>query len=127
MFARALCLAATLVAACIVRAAESPNILLILSDDQSWAHLGCYGNADIKTPNVDAFAKEGVRFDRYYVGTPQCVPSRMSIHTGRYPHTHRTLLNPYQIPDDEPTLARVLGAAGYRTVVKVLPPGNPPA
>jgi arylsulfatase A-like enzyme len=45
------------------------------------------------------------------------VPSRISIHTGRYPHTHRTLLNTYQIPVDEPTLARVLGAAGYRTVV----------
>lgn len=64
-------------------AADRPNILLILSDDHSWAHLGCYGNADIHTPNIDAFAKEGMRFDRYYVGTPQCVPSRATLMTGR--------------------------------------------
>src|SRR5262245_16310645 len=67
----------------IAGAAEKPNILLVLSDDQSWAHLGCYGNTDIKTPNIDAFAKDAVRFDRYYVGTPQCVPSRATIMTGR--------------------------------------------
>jgi N-sulfoglucosamine sulfohydrolase len=64
-------------------AAEAPNILLVLSDDHSAAHVGCYGNPDIKTPNIDAFAKEGMRFDRYYVGTPQCVPSRATIMTGR--------------------------------------------
>ena len=67
----------------IAGAAEKPNILLVLSDDQSWAHLGCYGNTDIKTPNINAFAKGAVRFDRYYVGTPQCVPSRATIMTGR--------------------------------------------
>jgi arylsulfatase A-like enzyme len=64
-------------------AADKPNILLVLSDDQSVPHLGCYGNPDIRTPNIDAFAKEAVRFDRYYVGTPQCVPSRATIMTGR--------------------------------------------
>ena len=83
MLMRALGIAVTLVLANLARAAESPNILLILSDDQSWAHLGCYGNADIKTPNIDAFAKESMRFERYYVGTPQCVPSRATIMTGR--------------------------------------------
>jgi arylsulfatase A-like enzyme len=51
-------------------AAEKPNILFILSDDHSVPHLGCYGNKDIKTPNLDAFAKEGLRFDRYYVTCP---------------------------------------------------------
>jgi arylsulfatase A-like enzyme len=64
-------------------AAGPPNVLLVLSDDHSAAHVGCYGNPDIKTPNLDAFAKEGVRFDRYYVGTPQCVPSRATLMTGR--------------------------------------------
>ena len=66
-----------------VRGAEAPNILLVLSDDHSWTHLGCYGNPDIKTPNIDAFAREGMRLDRYYVGTPQCVPSRATLMTGR--------------------------------------------
>ena len=66
-----------------VLAADRPNILLILSDDHSSAHLGCYGNADLHTPKIDGFAKEGMRFDRYYVGTPQCVPSRATLMTGR--------------------------------------------
>src|SRR6188768_4427218 len=83
MLARCLALAALVALAPIAGAADKPNVLLVLSDDQSWAHLGCYGNPDIKTPNIDAFAKESVRFDRYYVGTPQCVPSRATIMTGR--------------------------------------------
>src|SRR5437660_11517859 len=64
-------------------AADRPNILLVLSDDQSVPHVGCYGNPDIKTPNLDRFAAEGMRFDRAYVTCPQCVPSRASIMTGR--------------------------------------------
>lgn len=64
-------------------AADPPNLLLVLSDDHSVPHLGCYGNPDIRTPVIDAFAAEGMRFDRYYVGCPQCVPSRATIMTGR--------------------------------------------
>src|SRR5690349_15256071 len=65
--------------------ATAPNILVVLSDDQSVPHVGCYGNPDIKTPNLDRFATEGMRFDRAYVTCPQCVPSRASIMTGRSP------------------------------------------
>src|SRR5437588_11346543 len=65
--------------------AKAPNILVVLSDDQSVPHVGCYGNPDIKTPNLDRFAAEGMRFDRAYVTCPQCVPSRASIMTGRSP------------------------------------------
>ena len=61
------------------------NVLLILSDDHSYPHVGCYGNKDIMTPNLDKFASEGMRFDRAYVTCPQCVPSRASIFTGRSP------------------------------------------
>lgn len=61
------------------------NILLILSDDHSYPHVGCYGDQEIMTPNLDAFAAEGMRFDRAYVTSPQCVPSRASIFTGRSP------------------------------------------
>lgn len=60
-----------------------PNILFVMSDDHSAAHVGAYGNADIKTPNLDAFAKEGMLFKRAYVSTPQCVPSRATLMTGR--------------------------------------------
>ena len=69
-------------------AGERPNVLLVLSDDHSAAHVGCYGNPDIKTPNLDRFAAEGMRFDRAYVTCPQCVPSRASIMTGRSPSPH---------------------------------------
>jgi arylsulfatase A-like enzyme len=65
--------------------ATQPNILIILSDDHSAAHVGCYGNADVKTPNLDKLASQGMRFDRAYVTAPQCVPSRASILTGRHP------------------------------------------
>lgn len=65
--------------------AAPPNILLVLSDDHSAPHLGCYGDKDIRTPNLDRLAAEGMRFDRAYVTCPQCVPSRSSILTGRHP------------------------------------------
>ena len=77
-------LLAALMLAPLVRlaAADSqPNVLLILSDDHSYPHVGCYGNKDIMTPNLDRFAAEGMRFDRAYVTSPQCVPSRASIFT----------------------------------------------
>jgi N-sulfoglucosamine sulfohydrolase len=60
-----------------------PNILLILSDDQSAPYLSCYGNPNLQTPNIDRIAQEGMRFDRAYVTAPQCAPSRGSIITGR--------------------------------------------
>jgi arylsulfatase A-like enzyme len=64
---------------------QPPNILIILSDDHSAPHLGCYGDKDIHTPNLDKLASEGMRFDRAYVTCPQCAPSRSSILTGRHP------------------------------------------
>jgi N-sulfoglucosamine sulfohydrolase len=70
-------------------AAERPNILLILSDDHSVPHVGCYGDANCQrfaiTPNLDAFAAGGMRFNRAYTAAPQCAPSRISIFTGRTP------------------------------------------
>ena len=61
------------------------NVLFVMSDDHSVPHVGAYGNADIKTPNLDAFAKEGMLFKRMYVAAPQCVPSRAALMTGRSP------------------------------------------
>jgi N-sulfoglucosamine sulfohydrolase len=60
-----------------------PNILLILSDDHSAPYLGCYGDPDLKTPNLDRMAGDGILFSRAYVSCPQSVPSRATILTGR--------------------------------------------
>ena len=60
-----------------------PNILLILSDDHCVPFLGCYGNPDLKTPNIDRLAREGILFEKAYTTAPQSVPSRSSILTGR--------------------------------------------
>ena len=68
---------------------EKPNVILILSDDHSFPHVGCYGDANVLkyniTPNLDAFAKQGVRFERAYTTAPQSAPSRTSIFTGCSP------------------------------------------
>jgi arylsulfatase A-like enzyme len=61
-----------------------PNVLIILSDDQSAPHLGCYGNKDVHTPNIDKLASEGMRFDRAYQTSPQCAPSRGAMISGRH-------------------------------------------
>jgi N-sulfoglucosamine sulfohydrolase len=66
-------------------AADKPNILFLLSDDHSYPYLGCYGCSDVRTPNLDRLAAEGMRFDRMFVTCPQCVPSRASLMTGQSP------------------------------------------
>ena len=65
-----------------------PNILCILTDDQGVWAAGCYGNREIRTPNIDRIADTGVRFDRFFVATPVCSPSRATLLTGRIPSQH---------------------------------------
>ncbi|MCC7494354.1 MAG: sulfatase [Fimbriimonadaceae bacterium] len=99
------------------RAASPPNILLLLSDDHSYPHLGCYGNAEIRTPSLDALAAAGLRCDRAYVTCPQCVPSRASILTGRAPVAIDMTRFSAPLPLDVPTFPELLRAAGYYTGV----------
>ena len=93
------------------------NVLLILSDDHSYPHVGCYGNKDILTPNLDKFAAEGMRFDRAYVTSPQCVPSRASIFTGRSPVAIAMSRFSAPLPRDVKTYPEALRAAGWFTGV----------
>tara|TARA_B100000029_G_scaffold516824_1_gene635340 strand:+ start:56120 stop:57526 length:1407 start_codon:yes stop_codon:yes gene_type:complete len=65
-----------------------PNILLILTDDQGVWATGCYGNSEIRTPNIDQIANSGVRFDNFFVSSPVCSPSRATLLTGRIPSQH---------------------------------------
>ena len=67
---------------------KKPNIILILSDDQGCWSLGCAGNREIRTPNIDSLAKEGVRFENFFCTSPVCSPARASILTGRIPSQH---------------------------------------
>jgi arylsulfatase A-like enzyme len=94
-----------------------PNILLISTDEHRFDCLGCYGNPVIRTPHIDAIAAGGVRFARAYVQNPMCMPSRMSIMTGRYPSEHGCNINCVGLPPHEQarTLMQVLRDAGYHT------------
>ncbi len=101
-----------------LHAAESKlNVLLILSDDHSYPHVGCYGNKDIMTPNLDRFAAEGMRFVRAYVTCPQCVPSRASIFTGRSPVEIDMSRFSAPLPRAIKTYPEALRAAGWFTGV----------
>ena len=92
-----------------------PNILLILSDDHSVPQLGCYGNPDLKTPNLDWLAKEGIRFNRMYTTSPQSAPSRKSILTGRSSIDLGVSRFTAPLPRDVITLPEKLRDAGYYT------------
>src|SRR5262245_58451288 len=94
-------------------AAERPNILLVLSDDHSAAHVGCYGNPDIRTPNLDRFAAQAMRFTRAYATSPQCVPARASILTGRSPVEIQMTRFSAPLPADVKIFPERLRAAGY--------------
>lgn len=97
-----------------------PNILLILSDDVGYGDVGCYGANDVKTPNIDALASDGIRFTNAHCDAATCTPSRYAILTGSYawrrdgiqvlPGDAKLLIEPNQ-----PTVASVLKNAGYRT------------
>src|SRR5881396_3537884 len=93
--------------------AGRPNVLLVLSDDHSVPHVGCYGNADIKTPNLDRFAAQGLRCDRAYVTCPQCVPSRASIMTGRSPVAVQMTRFSAPLAAEYKVFPELLRAAGY--------------
>ena len=74
-------------------AAEQPNVVMIISDDQAWTDYGFMGHPTIKTPHLDKFAAESLTFRRGYVPASLCCPSLASMITGRYPHQHRVTSN----------------------------------
>ncbi|MGA7905480.1 MAG: sulfatase-like hydrolase/transferase, partial [Terrimicrobiaceae bacterium] len=100
-------------------AANPPNIIFIMVDDLGNADLG-YRGGEVKTPNIDKLATEGVRLESFY-GMPVCTPSRAALMTGRYPMRLglQTLVifpsHTYGLPTDERTLPEALKDAGYQT------------
>ena len=96
---------------------KKPNIVFILTDDQRWNMMACAGDPIIHTPNMDALAKEGVRFPNMFVTTAICAASRASILTGLYERTHRYTFNTKPIRDEHIAISYpvLLRKAGYRT------------
>jgi len=115
----------TLVAHSFAAKNKKPNIVIILTDDQGYGDLGCYGSDKVKTPRIDQMAKEGAILSSFYVAAPVCTPSRAALMTGSYPQrvdmdygskfgvllsADSKGLNPKEI-----TIAEVAKAAGYKT------------
>ncbi len=111
----------------IIAFAGPPNIVLIFIDDMGWGDFSCFGNQHAKTPHIDRLAKEGLRFDHFYVNSPICSPSRVAISTGQYPqrwkissylsnrdHNRKRGIAQWLDPQ-APMLARSLKEGGYAT------------
>ena len=101
----------------VVHQSDRPNVVLIITDDQGYGTVGVHGNDQIKTPNMDRLANEGVEFTRFY-GNPLCSPTRASLMTGRY--CYRTgILHTSRggalMSGEEVTAADLFSEAGYRT------------
>ncbi len=95
---------------------KRPNIVLIMSDDHGWYDVGFNGNAEIKTPNMDALAAKGVIFDRFYSASAVCSPTRASLITGRNPlRTNIPYANDGHLRTGEITIAEILKEHGYVT------------
>jgi len=105
--------------------ARRPNFIVILTDDQGYGDLGCFGSKQVRTPHIDRLAAEGSRLTSFYVAAPVCTPSRAALMTGCYPRridmatgSHFCVLlaaDPKGLHPDEITIAEVLKKAGYAT------------
>jgi len=105
-------------------AAERPNVILLMTDDQGWADAGYQGHPTLQTPHLDQMAREGIVFERFYACSPVCSPTRAGVLTGRHPQRlgilHANAGGPnapsrYVLPEEETTIAEVLRDAGYAT------------
>lgn len=96
-------------------AAERPNIILAMADDQGWGDVGYYGHPHLKTPVLDEMAASGLRFDQFYAAAPVCSPTRGSVMTGRHPNRFACFAWGHTLRPQEVTVAEALKQAGYTT------------
>ncbi len=92
-----------------------PNIVFVMADDMGWGQTSYRGHPVLKTPNLDAMAAGGLRFERFYAGAPVCSPTRASVLTGRSNDRTGVLSHGYALRLQEKTIAQALQAAGYVT------------
>jgi arylsulfatase A-like enzyme len=96
---------------------DQPNILLFMADQLRWDALGCVGGW-VETPHVDGLAASGVRFSNAYTNAPACMPARVSLALGRYPHQHGLWSNrDYTLAPEKPMWTKAIRDAGYATSV----------
>ncbi len=95
--------------------AAPPNILFLMPDQWRGMDLGSMGNAQVRTPNLDRLAREGVQFVNCAANTPVCTPARGTLLTGKYPHATATAVNDVRLPIQEVTLPEMLRRRGYYT------------
>ena len=114
----------TLLAASAKAQTAPPNIVFFLADDMGYADIGCYGRPDLKTPNIDSIAREGVQFMQAYANSAVCTASRVGIITGRYQYRLKIGLeeplaanSTVGLPADHATLPSLLKKAGYGTTL----------
>ena len=99
-----------------VALAQKPNIILVMTDDQGWFDTGFNGNTELKTPNIDQLAAEGIILDRFYSASAVCSPTRASLITGRNPlRIEIPTANSGHIKEEEITIAEILKEHGYAT------------
>ena len=115
-------LLAAFAAPAVAAEASRPNVVFILADDLGYGDLSSYGSTDIRTPNIDRLAQEGVRFTEFYAAANTCSPSRAALMTGRYPPrsgVNAVLFHdtPEGLPASELTIPELLRDAGYRTAM----------
>jgi arylsulfatase A-like enzyme len=100
-----------------LHSAQTPNVVVILTDDQGWGDLSFNGNTNLSTPHIDSLARDGASFDRFFV-CPVCSPTRAEFLTGRYhPRSgvYSTSAGGERMDLDESTIADTFKAAGYAT------------
>lgn len=94
---------------------KKPNVLLLHADQHRFDCIGCYGNNEVKTPNIDALAEEGVRYTEHFTVYPVCTPSRYSMLSGQYTHQHCAWSNVATLPSGFSTFPKILKENGYHT------------
>ncbi len=96
--------------------AQPPNIVLLIADDMGEGDMGCYGNPFLETPNLNSLAAQGMRFDRAFVTTSSCSPSRTAIYTGLYQQAVGAEDLHMPLPEGREILPAILARNGYHTI-----------
>jgi arylsulfatase A len=118
----AVCAGLLIISGSVLGAASPPNFIIVLCDDLGYGDLHCYGGHELKTPNIDKFARESLRLTSCYSAHPNCSPSRTGLLTGRTPtrvgiHNWIPMLSPMHVPSSEITIATLLRESGYETAL----------